>query len=100
MIDIWLRHKILEYCIDIFFREFFKNFIFPQLIPQIYLTFGNGVITIQDDKHSLSKKVEYTPENLYTYTDDVASLLLEFIEKYHYSVYTIFFEKLDNIFND
>lgn len=86
MIKIWIKHKILEYCIEVFFREFYKNFIFPQIIPAMYLTFDADSITVQDDKHSMSLEIEglrSSPHN----QDEITNLVMSFLKKHHNKIY-------------
>ena len=89
MIKIWLQHKILEYCIDIVFSGFFKNFVFPKIVPQIYVNFENGIITIGDYNNEISKKTKYKPLDGQLYVGEIVDLAMLFLEKYHYTVYDI-----------
>jgi len=95
MLKIWLKHKIFEYCIDIFFREFFRNFIFPQITPNIYLTIENNIIIVEDDKNNkLSRKLLWTPINSFLYMDEITKTIMDFLKKYHKKTYHIIINDL------
>ena len=83
MIEIWLKHKILEYCIDIFFREFFKNFIFPQILPQMHLIIKEDMVIIEDGQHNtLSRKLNYKATQNYLYVEEITIAIMDFLRKY------------------
>lgn len=87
MIKVWLQHKILEYCIEIIFREFYRNFIFPQIVPSMFITLENGIATIQDNKNSLSRKFKYKLSDDHLYIEEITELVIDFLKKYHYKVH-------------
>ena len=87
MIKVWLQHKILEYCIEIIFREFYRNFVFPQIMPRMSLTLENGIVTIQDDKNTMTRKFKYQPSDEHLYIEEITELVIDFLKKYHYKVH-------------
>ena len=90
MIRTWLTHKILEHCIDICFREFFKNFIFPQIMPNLFLTLGKKSIIISDNGgNELTLNLQYETADEDLYSELVAAGTLQFLKKYHTTTYNM-----------
>ena len=82
MLKTWLKHKILEYCIDLVFREFYKNFIFPTIVPKMVISFEEHGIIIQDDQNMMVKRFGGKLNSM-DYANEVSKLAVEFMRKHH-----------------